>query len=526
VKLTQQTWSQAVYAIDMTSNYSLTLKSIFQAIASNSNESEVEQKVIIPLLGILGYESKDWQSQVVILNSKLDFLVGETDGNLLKQTYIVIEVKAPSKQISQSIWQINHYIRQTDAVFGLLTNGYDFILLYNHNRKITKILEYSQNVLINKYDLVHRILSKKTYLNFISAIYKNQQNIRSHFLDSISQAVEKESMFGLFNRDDSVDKVDKVAKVSQPTPQPSREEKISLSEAKKETLGAIITVFNNKGGVGKTTTTINLAAALNKLGKRILLIDIDAQANLTTGLGIDPLEDVEQKGKKDISHLLTEPRTSLEDVLIHKQWDDVELDIIPSHIRLSDMEATLIMTPDIDRVLAKKLKKYRSEYDYILIDPPPSFGKANTISLMASSGVLIPTQLAPYPIRALEYVINRAIALDQSRDESLPIIGVAVSMYNRAATKATEAMKQEIIQVLSKKDETKVVELFPENTWIPNLGIVASTPSKGYPLCFAEFDRDLSSRDYQAAQDAFNCYLELAKYFISVTQTQEIINGR
>jgi|GEM_PF-734319 len=492
----------------MTSNYSLTLKNIFQAIASNSKESEVEQKVIIPLLDILGYESEDWQSQVVILNSKLDFLIGQREGNLLKQTYMVIEVKAPSKQISQSIWQINHYIRQTDAVFGLLTNGYDFILLYNHNRKITKILEYSQNVLINKYNLVHRILSKKTYLNFISAIYKNQQNIRSHFLDSISQAVEKESMFGLFNRDNSV------PSVSQPKPEPSGEEKISLSEVKQETLGKIITVFNNKGGVGKTTTTINLAAALNKLGKRILLIDIDAQANLTTGLGIDPLEDVEQKGKKDISHLLTEPRTNLENVLIRKQWDDIELDIIPSHIRLSDMEATLIMTPDIDRVLAKKLKKYRSEYDYILIDPPPSFGKANTISLMASSGVLIPTQLAPYPIRALEYVINRAIALDQSRDESLPIIGVAVSMYNRAATKATEAMKQEIIQVLSKKDETKVVELFPEHTWIPNLGIVASTPNKGYPLCFAEFDRDLSSRDYQAAQDAFNCYLELAKYFI------------
>ncbi len=154
----------------------------------------------------------------------------------------------------------------------------------------------------------------------------------------------------------------------------------------------IITVFNNKGGVGKTTTTINLGAALNQLGKRVLLIDIDPQANLTVGLNIDPLADLELSGKKDITHLLTEPKTTLEQTVIHKEWNNVELDIVPSHIRLSDMEATLIVTIDVDRVLARKLKNYRDQYDYILIDPPPSFGKVNNISLMASSAILIPTQ--------------------------------------------------------------------------------------------------------------------------------------
>ncbi len=157
----------------------------------------------------------------------------------------------------------------------------------------------------------------------------------------------------------------------------------------------IVTIFNNKGGVGKTTTTINLAAALNRMGKRVLLIDMDAQANLTTGLGIDPLTDVELQEKKDITHLLTEPRTTLEKTVVRKRWDNIQLDLVPSHIRLSDMEPTLISTVDIDRVLAKKLKNYHELYDYVFIDPPPSFGKANTISLMASSGILIPTQLAP-----------------------------------------------------------------------------------------------------------------------------------
>ncbi|WP_230967081.1 AAA family ATPase [Nostoc commune] len=495
----------------MITDYGSTLQNIFQAIALNSNESDVEQKVVIPLLHILGYSNSDWQSQVVILQSKLDFLVGQPDSALIKPAYLIIEVKAPSKNIARSVWQINNYMRHTGSVMGLLTNGYDFRILYNCNEKITTIVEYSQATLIDKYRSFYKILSKKTYLNFTSTLYKNQQNIRLQFLNLISKEVQQEDMFGLFNK----------GKTSPIPTQQTSEEKKLVSETKEERKSMIITVFNNKGGVGKTTTTINLAAALNKLGKRVLLIDIDAQANLTMGLGIDPLDDVEKQDKKDITHLLTEPRTSLEETIIHRKWDDVELDIVPSHIRLSYMEATLINTPDIDRVLAKKLNKYRNQYDYILIDPPPSFGKANTISLMASSGVLIPTQLAPYPIRALEYVISRAIALDESKDESLPILGIAVSMYNRAANRVALAMTQQIFDILSKNPESKNIELFPQETWIPNLSIVSTTPNKGYPICFAEFDKELNSKDKEAAQDAFNCYLKLAKHLIFVTKEKE-----
>ncbi|NMG09050.1 AAA family ATPase [Brasilonema sp. UFV-L1] len=499
----------------MTADSSSTLQDIFKAITPNSNESDVEKKIVIPLLLTLGYTHADWQSQVVILQSKLDFLVGQSDSVLLTTPYLIIEVKAPNKNIAHSVWQINNYMRRAGAVLGLLTNGYDFRILYNYEEKITQIVEYSRTTLINQYKIFHKILSKKTYLHYTATLYKNQQQIRLHFLKLISQTVQQESTLGF-----SINSHTSANQIQQPS-----EKEMLLPETHKEGKSMIITVFNNKGGVGKTTTTINLAAALNKLGKRVLLIDIDAQANLTTGLGIDPLEDVEQQGKKDISHLLTDPRTSVEDTLIHKQWDDVELDIVPSHIRLCDMEATLINTPDIDRILARKLKKYRHKYDYVLIDPPPSFGKANTISLMASSGVLIPTQLAHYPIRALEYVMNRAIAVDQYRDEPLPILGVAVSMYNRAATKVAQSMTNEIFNILSKKPETQNVDLFPQNTWIPNLSIVASTPNKGYPICFAEFDNELSSKDKEAAQDAFDCYMKLAKHLILVTQVKEQANG-
>ena len=283
----------------------------------------------------------------------------------------------------------------------------------------------------------------------------------------------------------------------------------------------IITVFNNKGGVGKTTTTINLAAALNKLGKRVLLIDVDAQANLTMGLGIDPLFDVEQKGKKDIVDLLTTTKVSLPDTIIRKQWKDIELEVVPSHIRLSNMEATLIQTVDVDRVLARKLKNYKQDYDFILIDPPPSFSKVNTISLMAASGILIPTQLSSYPVRALEYVIDRAYSVGAYKDEPLPILGIAVSMYDRRAGSLRQEMTNKIKEILHKVPGGEDIQLFPEETWIPQLKVVSLNPDKGYPLCCAEFDNDLTNAEKESAQVAFDCYMKLAQHLIKNTQNQQ-----
>lgn len=476
------------------------LTNILKSITTQSSESDVEHKLIIPLLRFLGYSDTDWQSQVIVGKSKLDFLIRPRDSVLLYPPYLVIEAKAPCKNISQSVWQISNYIRQSGATLGLLTNGYQFHILCNSYQQITTVIKFNQTELAEKNIIFRNILCKTTCLKFNQALYSNQQRVRLDFFDKISKVLNKENVLSSFIQGNTVS------------------EKIKQEEKQKP---MIITVFNNKGGVGKTTTTINLAAALNKLGKRVLLIDIDAQANLTTGLGIDPLSDIESQGKKDITHLLTEPKTNLENVVIHKTWDDVQLDIIPSHIRLSDMEPTLISTVDIDRVLAKKLKKYQEQYDYVLIDPPPSFGKANTISLMASSAVLIPTQLAPYPIRALEYVINRAIGVDQSRDESLQILGIAVSMYNRTAHKIAVSMTEHILEIITKNPESKNVELWPQTTWIPSLSIVASTPGKGYPLCFAEFDEHLSPKDKEAAQDAFSCYMRQAEYLISVTKEKK-----
>ncbi|HEY9629195.1 MAG TPA: AAA family ATPase [Coleofasciculaceae cyanobacterium] len=471
-----------------------------KSITPQSSEAEVEHKIIVPLLQWLGYESADWRSQVSFGNSKLDFLVYPEEFKLHCPPFLVIEVKAPSKSINQNGWQINRYMRKVGAMLGLLTNGSSFQLLCRHQDQIVTIADYSATELVKDSRLFRSLLCKSTCLKVCNAILHNQQRINQKFLTLVAEAFDNQSIHCLFKERH----LEQHASILQ--------EESNVIQRRKEAM--IITVFNNKGGVGKTTLTINLAASLAKLGKRVLLIDIDAQANLTTGLGIDPLNDVELARKKDITHLLIDPRVKLEDVIYTKRWsqNDLQLDIIPSHIRLSRMENDLTQMVDSDRVLTKKLKNHN--YDFVFIDPPPSFGKVNRISLMASSGILVPTQLSSYPIRALEYVLAQAQEIGEYKDDPLPILGVAISMYDQRSNSFNLSMLEKLKDILEKTDGGKQVNIFPEKTWIPRLNIVSQCPEKGYPIQEAEFDDHLSTQEREAAQKALERYNSLAAHLI------------
>lgn len=482
-------------------NISQQLK-FLESITPKSSESEVAHKVVLPLLHLLGYRNGDWKAEVGIGKKKVDFLVSPPNLGVTHLPYLVIEVKAPNKTTSQSFWQISDYMRQSGSMLGLLTNGYLFHLFYLYQGKSILITEYSQSTLTENFVLVYKLLSKATCLKVRNVLSNNQQQIHFKFAILIANAFGNKEMLKLFTRKSDT---------NQPPAEPKAVQQFTQDEHKP----MIITVFNNKGGVGKTTLTINLASTLTKLGKRVLLIDIDAQANLSTGLGIDPLNDVELAGKKDITHLLLEPRTRLNDVIYRKRWGDIQLDIVPSHIRLSKMESELIQTVDSDRLLIKKLKNH--EYDFVFIDPPPSFGKVNSISLMASSGVLIPTQLSPYPIRALEYVIGRVEEVEAFKDESLPILGVAVSMYDQRSSSFNLSMEASLREVLAKNSRDRTIELFPESTWIPRLNILSKCPDRGYPIQQAEFDDQLSAPERESAQSAISRLEQLASHLMSTT---------
>ena len=445
-------------------------------------EKDVEDKIIKPFLQVLGYTTEDYDQQALIGDKRVDFLIKNKRLSPHRR-YLLIEVKSAQKLLPQFSLQIKEYLQNSGTLFGLLTNGDEFIVFYNNCGNIHSIDRFSLSQIKNDTTSVTAVkyLSKTNCEKVVTLFTKTDRKVYHR----ISSALTHQFQLQI------------------PTHNPNNGEKNK---------SMIITVFNNKGGVGKTTMTINLAAALNRMGKKVLLIDIDSQANLTTGLGIDPLEDVEKQGKKDIGHLLLEAKTKVDQVLYPKRWNKVSLDVIPSHIRLSDMEPDLLKTIDVDNVLAKKLKKYKDQYDFIFIDPPPSFGKVNTISLMASSAILIPTQLAPYPIRALEYVMNRAFAIDDAREEPLPILGIAVSMYDKNTSRVNTEMCELIDSILNKDERRKEISVLPESTWIPNLSIVNSNALKGRPLCEAEFDDDLKKYEKEAVAKAFSHYEALAQH--------------
>lgn len=458
------------------------IQELLLTIEQCQTEKDVEEKIVKPFLLLLGYTEKDYYQQALIGDKKVDFLIKNRRISP-HRLYLLIEVKSAQHSLAQFSLQIREYLQNSGTLFGLLTNGRKFIVFYNNYGYINIIDQFSLKKIQEDQQSVSalRYLSKASCEKVITLFAKNDKSIYSKVSHALSQKFDLQ------------------------IPSCNNE---NQNEEKRKSM--IITVFNNKGGVGKTTMTINLAAALNRMGKKVMLIDIDPQANLTTGLGIDPLEDVEKKGKKDICNLLLEAKTKVDDVLYRKRWNQVALDIIPSHIRLSDMEPQLLSTVDVDNVLVKKLKRYKEEYDFILIDPPPSFGKVNTISLMASSGVLIPIQLAPYPIRALEYVMNRAFAIDDAREDSLEILGIAISMYNTNSNRVNREMRDSIDSILNKDERRKDVSVFPEKTWIPSLSVMNTDEVQGFPLCEAETSDALPRYQKEAVAKAFSHYEELA----------------
>jgi cellulose biosynthesis protein BcsQ len=134
---------------------------------------------------------------------------------------------------------------------------------------------------------------------------------------------------------------------------------------------------------------------------------------------------------------------------------------------------------------------------------------------MASAGILIPTQLSPYPIRALEYVLTQVEEVGQFRETPLPVIGIAVSMHDRAARVFNQSMVNEINHQLSRIPGGDRVSLFSDKTWIPRLNVLSKSQDKGYPLCAADLDDKLNSQDRNSVEKATYAFESLAREFLS-----------
>jgi chromosome partitioning protein len=200
-------------------------------------------------------------------------------------------------------------------------------------------------------------------------------------------------------------------------------------------MAEIIAVANQKGGVGKTTTAINLSAAMAQLGAKVLLIDIDPQGNATSGLGLSK-KDI----KKCIYNALVD-EMHVKDIIINTRWNN--LDVLPASIQLAGAEIELVSMVSREYKLKNALTPVVESYDYVIIDCPPSLGLLTLNALNAANGILIPIQCEYYALEGLGQLMNTISLVRKHLNEELRIEGVVLTMYD-VRTNLSEQVAEEV----------------------------------------------------------------------------------
>jgi chromosome partitioning protein len=188
-------------------------------------------------------------------------------------------------------------------------------------------------------------------------------------------------------------------------------------------LGLIYTLSQQKGGVGKTALTLNMAAALAREGYRVLAVDCDSQASLTLSLGVNPLE-----LNATMFELLTDPKSKAETVIVPSSEPGV--DLLPAHLTLAVVEMNMRDTVGRERVLHRKLEPVKNRYDFILIDCGPTLGITTLNALGAADKVIVVVQPEPLCIFGLEQLFDTVRLVRENSNANLEIAGIAISMYD------------------------------------------------------------------------------------------------
>jgi chromosome partitioning protein len=229
-------------------------------------------------------------------------------------------------------------------------------------------------------------------------------------------------------------------------------------------MGRIIAIANQKGGVGKTTTAINLSACLAEAGKRVLTVDLDPQGNTTSGLGVNKNE------QEKTTYELLIGQSSVEECLLKEVLPG--LDILPSNIELSGAEIELIGIEGKEFILKEEIDKIRSNYDFVLIDCPPSLNMLTVNAMTTADTVLVPIQCEYYALEGLSQLIHTINLVKQRLNSSLELEGVVFTMYDSR----TNLSLQVVENVKNNLNNAVYKTIIPRNVRL------AEAPSHGMPI--------------------------------------------
>ncbi|WP_348228195.1 AAA family ATPase [Trichocoleus desertorum] len=354
------------------------------------NESEVESKLIVQyLLPQLGYTPDSWYQEVAVGSIRLDFLAFAAqvipfmlDDN--SPLSVVMEAKSPNQNLDTHVRKLKRYLVSLNVQYGLLTNG-----------KEIRIFERVGSDIQLRFNCLGREVATK--------------------IDNIRSLIGKDTL---------------KANPASTEQDPPRKYPMKT-----------IAVYHNKGGVGKTTVSVNLAAALRKQGKKVLLIDIDSQANTTFAAGLVKFQFEEDDNLKDnnVYHLLESGDFNFISDVVKKTsyFNNPEIDIIPSHIRLIDGQYKLNQIGASKTRLITKLKRVEKEYDVVIIDTPPSRDLYAEVALIAADYLIIPSDLKPFANQGLPSVQEFIKQVNEYREvigkNPISILGVLPSKISTHA---------------------------------------------------------------------------------------------
>ena len=366
------------------------------------NESEVESKLIVRyLLPKLGYSPDTWHQEVKFGKVRLDFLaftqklpfkVGAPAIGL------VIEAKHPRKNLDKHVYQLRSYLTSLDISYGLLTNGKELRIYHQTAGAVRLVLQCAT------------------------------QDIEERLTDIIP----------LIGRDFIHKQCAQNSPAPSPPPQPGS---LPISASSPTSAMKTIAIYHNKGGVGKTTVSTNLAAALSKRGYRVLLIDIDAQANSTfaTGLVKFQFEEEDDLRDRNVCHLISSADTNFIPEIVRESqyFSNPEIAVIPAHINLIDKQGELTTIIASRTRLAEKLKRVENNYDLVIIDTPPSRDIYAEVALITADYLIIPSDLKPFANQGLPTVKNFIKSINESKatfgKQPIGLLGVLASKISTNA---------------------------------------------------------------------------------------------